>query len=429
MRKSFVGSAVFWGFISLVAGAGSSALAASSEGATEAGGDAAQYRTPLAGEARELEFMGERVAIPALDRSHMNAVTFGGSLLAPRQGDTRALPIAALYLRHYGETYRSRATISLLVNEVEAARQNGALELVGHFTNYTLPWDQTEVVENREVKPTSVRWGTLLAGLGPGLRIPVPPFEVDNDLRLQLLGRVGYLYSGRTRHTGPDVAVPPDTWLYGARFRLRYDSLRRNLLELPHSGVSAGMNLDYLHRDQWRYFTGAGAGSAARNYLQASGHLVAVGGLPHLSERDRVIFNFYAGTTLQNRGDRFNAFQLNGGPFSGEAEDLARAHYTGIVYDDVRATDYVTASLGYRRELAFFFYLTAVGSYVWGDRATVRGEDIVLFRDKSGAAATLAIDSGFFWKSALYLAYTWDSGWIRNGRSGSGVALTWNKLF
>lgn len=427
MKRTVAGIKLCGLLACLIAGAGSSAGAAPSGGV--AGGGGTEYRTPLAGEAREVEFMGEKIAIPAVERSHMNAVTVGGSLLAPRQGNTRALPIAALYLRHYGEAYRVRAAISLLVNEVEAARQYGALELVGHFTNYTLPEEQTEVVENREVKPTAVRWGTFLASLGPGLRIPVPPFEVDNDLRLQLLGRVGYFYSGRTYSTGPDVAVPPDSWLYGARFRVRYDSLRRNLLELPHKGVSAGMNFDYLHRDRWPDFPAAGSGSAARNYLQASGHLVAVGGLPHLSERNRVIFNVYGGATLQSRGDRFNAFPINGGPYSGEAEDLARAHYTGIVYDDVRATDYVTASLGYRRELAFFLYLTAVGSYVWGDRATVQGENVVLFRDKSGAAATLAVDSAFFWESALYLAYTWDSGWIRNGRSGSGVALTWNKLF
>ena len=407
---------------SLLLAPGPAAVAAPSGGEEEG----AEYRTPLAGEAREVLFLMEHVSIPAIDRSHMNAITVGGTLLAPRQGETRGLPLAALYLRHFGERYRSRSALSVVVNDVEVARQTGSLEMVGQFRNYTLPGGQTEVVENREVKPTSVRWGTLLAGVGPGLRIPVAPFQVDNDLRLQLLGRVGYFYAERTHHSGPEVAVPRDSWLYGARFRLRYDSLRRNLLELPHKGLSAGVDLDYLHRDQWRDLPAAGGGAPAADYLQVSAHLVAVGGL---SERDRIIVSIYGGTTLQNRGDRFNAFQLNGGPYSGEADDLPRAHYGGIIYDDVRATDYLMASLGYRREVAFFLYLSAVGTGIWGERATVQGESSVLFRNKTAAAATVAIDSAFFWNSALYLAYTWDSGWIRNGKSGSGIALTWNKLF
>jgi hypothetical protein len=413
---------------SMVSGSGSAAIAASPDGVAEEGSGGAAYHTPLAGEPREVEFMGERVSIPAIDRAHMNAITVGGSLLAPRQGDTRGVPIVALYLRHFEKMYRGRAVVSILLNEVEVARKTGPLELVGQFRNYTLPVGQTEVVENDEVEATSVRWGTFVAGLGPGLRIPVSPYQVDNDFRLQLLGRGGYFYAERTRHSGPDVAVPPDTWLYGARVRVRYDGMRRNLLELPHKGLSMGMDLDYLHRDQWR-MSAAGGNAEASNYLQASGHLVAVGGMPQLSERDRFIVNIYGGTTLRNRGDRFNAFQINGGPFSGEADDLARAHYGGVIYDDVRATDYLTASLGYRRELAFFLYLTAVGSWVWGDRATVQGESDVVFRKETGAAATVALDCAFFWNSALYLAYTWDSGWIRNGTSGSGIAITWNKLF
>jgi hypothetical protein len=29
----------------------------------------------------------------------------------------------------------------------------------------------------------------------------------------------------------------------------------------------------------------------------------------------------------------------------------------------------------------------------------------------------------------LYLGYSWDTGFIRNGKSGSGVIFTWNKSF
>lgn len=293
MKKRTIGGVLFLVIACSLHGSGSTAIAASSGSQAGEGRGEDVYRTPLAGEPREVEFMGERVSIPAVDRAHMNAITVGGSLLAPRQGDTRGVPIAALYLRHFEKVYRGRAVVSILLNEVEVARKTGPLELVGQFRNYTLPVGQTEVVENDEVKATSVRWGTFLAGVGPGLRIPVSPFQVDNDFRLQLLGRGGYFYAERTRHSGPEVAVPPDTWLYGARFRMRYDGMRRNLLELPHKGLSMGVDLDYLHRDQWRDMAAAGGNADARNYLQASGHLVAVGGVPQLSERDRFIVNIY----------------------------------------------------------------------------------------------------------------------------------------
>jgi hypothetical protein len=29
----------------------------------------------------------------------------------------------------------------------------------------------------------------------------------------------------------------------------------------------------------------------------------------------------------------------------------------------------------------------------------------------------------------LYLGFSWDTGFIHNGKSGSGVILTWNKSF
>lgn len=46
-----------------------------------------------------------------------------------------------------------------------------------------------------------------------------------------------------------------------------------------------------------------------------------------------------------------------------------------------------------------------------------------------GSAATVALDSAFLWNSSLYLAWSWESGVMRNGRSGNGVTLIWNELF
>jgi hypothetical protein len=388
----------------------------------------APCHTPLAGEAGRTSFLGYPVEIPALDRGHLTSITLGGTLLDPKQGDTRAIPFAALYLRRVEEEYRTRDTVSIFVNELEYDRRFGNLELVGHFENYTLPGARTELGNGRSVPATSVVWGTLLGALGPGLCFPMAPGEVDNLLRVQLLGRAGYFYAGRNHDTGTDQLLPPDTLLYGAKLRVRYDGMRRNLLELPHEGFATGFDVDYLSRDKWRDL-GGGLSSGNRDYLQANGYLVGAGGIPGLSERNRVLLSIYGGTTAGDRGDRYNAFHLNGGPFPSEADDLPRQHYTGIVYDDILASRFATLSLGYRREIAFFLYLSLIESCLWADRVSARDNGQVLLKNTTAVSSTVSLDCAFFWNSEFYLAYAWDSGAIRGGKSGSGLLLTWNKLF
>ncbi|WP_235840194.1 porin [Citrifermentans pelophilum] len=387
------------------------------------------YHTPLAGEAGEVVFMGEKVTIPPLDRSDMTSITLGASLLTPQQGGTTALPVAVFYHRRIKDDFRARYTVSLFVNELEYDRNLGGVELVTHFENYTLPVQQSEVLQGSEMKGTSLYWGTLLGSVGVGWRIPVHPLEVDNDLRLQLLGRVGYFYAKSGSDTAADLSVPNDTMLYGARGRVHYDTMRRNLLELPHKGFAAGGDLDFMHRDRWRDQTATTTLDGNRDYLQLSGYLVGAAGIPGRSERDRLIYCAYAGHTFNNNGDRFNAFRLNGASFPSEADDVVRPHYTGIIYDNIPVTSYATVSAGYRRELTFFLYLSLYGSYIWADRATVEGASRVAFHGKEGGAGTITLDSAFLWDSSFYLAYTWESGMIRNGRSGGGYTVMWNKLF
>ncbi|EKD59220.1 MAG: hypothetical protein ACD_55C00106G0005 [uncultured bacterium] len=387
------------------------------------------YHTPLAGEPGQIDFMGEKVTIPPLDRSDMTSITLGASLLTPQQGGTTALPVAVFYHRRIKDEYRARYTVSLFVNELEYDRNLGSVELVTHFENYTLPVQQSEVLGGQEMKGTSLYWGTLLGSVGAGWRIPVYPREVDNDLRLQLLGRVGYFYADTGKDTAANLSVPNDTMLYGARARVHYDTMRRNLLELPHQGFAAGGDLDLMHRYKWSEQSATAARGGNRDYLQLSGYLAGAAGIPGRSERDRLIYCAYAGHTFNNNGDRFNAFRLNGASFPSEADDVVRPHYTGIIYDNIPVTSYATVSAGYRRELTFFLYLSLYGSYIWADRATVEGANRVTFRGKDGGAGTITLDSAFLWDSSFYLAYTWESGVIRNGRSGGGYTVMWNKLF
>jgi hypothetical protein len=390
---------------------------------------AGPYRTPLAGEAGKESLFGYQFEIPPIDRGHMTSITLGASLLHPKQGETNLEPFAALWLRRVWDDARTRDLVSIFANELEYDRSWGPFELVGHFENYTIPGARTELVLNREIKSTAVEWGTLLGSLGPGLRIPVAPFQVDNVLRVQLLGRAGYFYAGRTDETGAGLVLPPDTLLYGSKLRVRYDNMRRNLLELPHSGFATGFDIDYLCRDRWRPLPGTELSSANRDFLQVSGYFVGAAGVPGLSERNRVLASLHGGTTKAGRGDRYNAFRINGGPFPSEEDDVARQHYTGAIYDDILATRYAVASAGYRREISFFLYLTLLGSYLWADRATALDTGEILFKETTSFAGTASLDCAFFWKSAFYLAYVWDSGVVRGGRSGSSVVINWNKLF
>lgn len=388
------------------------------------------YRTPLAGEPFHTVFLGETVDIPRRDRGNQMALSLGGTFYLPKDGNDIGIPLIALYLLHTREDYRLRLTASGVVNELEAARPVGHIEFLGRFENNTIPTGKTELIDNHEIKQTSVEWGTLSAGLGIGVRYPVAPFEVDNDLRLQLFGQTGYFYAKPTGDTPFTVRLPPDTMLYGLNLRGRYDGLRRNQLELLHLGVAWGFDLDFGHRDKWG---DAGndlitvKGSDTRNFLRLSGYALGAFGLPGLSEKNRMVVSVYGGMMGKTRTDRYNAFQFDGGPFPTEAADIARLHYPGIGPNETLAADYLMTNLEYRREILFFLYLYLRGTLIWAERSTVTALNQVGFKSNSSQAIAAGMTLGFMWDSQLDLEYSWDSGFIRNGRSGSSILFMWNK--
>ncbi len=406
---------------------------AASGGEAASTGEAAEYHTPLAGEQLQIVIMGKALVIPPQDRRRVTALILGGEFYTPRQGSTSATPIGALFLKRVWEESRTRNLISIFVNDLEYDRSFGDLELVARFENNTIPGGQREVVNNREIRSSDAIWGTVVASLGPGLRYKVAPFQVDNEMRLQLLGKVGYFYAERTNDTGPDLVLPPDTMLYGVKLRGRYDGMRRNLLELPHTGMAAGFDLDYLYRDKWRDFgttpDALFTSARTRDYLQFNGYFIGVGGIPGLSERNRLLFSFHGGVTPQESADRYNAISIGGGPLPGESDDLCRPDYPGTMFNQVLVSNYILAALQYRRELAPFLYLHLRETFIWAERAAVTDTNRFLFKSTTGAATTIGVDTGFFWDSALYLGYAWDSGFVRNGKPGSGLILTWIKSF
>jgi hypothetical protein len=289
------------------------------------------------------------------------------------------------------------------------------------------------VVNNNEIKSSDTKWGTVIGSFGPGLRYKVAPFQFDNDFKIQLLGKVGYFYAKRTGDTGTNLVLPPETMLYGVKLRGRYDGMRRNLLELPHSGMAAGFDLDNMYRDKWADFGTAPDAfftkTNTQNYVQLNGYLMGVGGIPGLSEKNRILFSMHGGVTPGKSADRYNAITIGGGPLPGESGDLCRPNYPGTMFNQVLVSNYALAALEYRRELAFFIYLHLRETLIWADRAAVTDSNRFLFKSSTGAATTIGLDTGLFWNSELYLGYSWDSGFIRNGKPGSGLILVWNKSF
>jgi hypothetical protein len=395
--------------------------------------EASEYHTPLSGEPLHIVILGNAIDIPARDRRRVTAMVMGGELYTPKQGESSGTPFWAFYLKRVWEKSRTRNLICIIANDLEYDRSFGNLELVTRFESHTLPGGQREVVNNREITSSDATWGTMIASMGPGLRYKVAPFQVDNDLRLQLLGKVGYFYAKRTSDTGPNLVLPPDTMLYGVKLRGRYDGMLRNLLDLPHTGMAAGFDLDYLYRETWADFgtTPDAFFSKAdtRDYLQVNGYFMAVGGIPGLSERNRLLFSFHGGVTPKESADRYNAITIGGGPFPGETDDLGRPDYPGAMFKDVLVSNYTLAALQYRRELESFIYLHLRETFIWANRAAVTDANKFLFKSSTGAATTIGLDTGFFWNSQLNLSYSWDSGFIRNGKSGSSLSLAWYKSF
>ncbi|NVN89049.1 MAG: hypothetical protein HXX11_00475 [Desulfuromonadales bacterium] len=390
---------------------------------------------PLAGEAYQTTIMGRRIAIPARNRDNVLALTLGATAYTPKLGGDSVLPIAALYWKQRWDSWWTRDVIALFVNEMDVAKSYGRFQLLGHLENNTVPSADVNIKDGREVTSSSVIWGTVSGWLGAGYRMPVAPWQADNDLRVQLFYHAGYFYDARTGDTGSTVHLPPDTYQHGLRLRVRYDGLLRNIMELPHQGVAWGGDLELTRRDTWSDSTFGGllfTSGDTRDYLKFSGYVIGAMGIPGLSERHRFVGYLHGGVSPMGKLDRFSSFRAGGGPFPNESDDLYRLPYPGALFNNFGVTDYVVGTLEYRLQLAFFLYLHLRGSFAWGgnrpDYDTTKGLRLRL-TSSDGEAFSVGLTSGFIADSQLYLEYSYDSKLLRNGRDGSSVMLLWSKSF
>lgn len=383
------------------------------------------YHTPLAGEPCNIECMGVKVAVAGRNRENNTALVLGGSLYAPNLGGTDFLPLASLYIKHRFDNFRIRGTFSVLVNDVDLSKSYGQFQLLGHLDNNTIPFDQAETTGAKDIPGTDLKWGTVNGRVGGGIRIPVAPFQIDNDLRLQLYYQGGYLYTRRVSDTAPGTVLPPNSFVQGPYFRFRYDGLSRNLMELPHQGVAAGVNAEFSERSSPRPDL---TPRETRHYSKVNGYLLAVTAIPGLSERNRLLFNLNGGISPFGKLDRFSAFRIGGGPIPTESDDLDRQVFPGALFSQFPVSDYLIASLEYRRELYPFLFLHFRGTQAWVDRERFT-EAVPSFGWDRGQAVSVGVTTGFLWESELDLEYSYDSTILRNGNTGGSIFFLWSKAF
>lgn len=418
-----------------------------SDGLPEADGE---YHTPLAGEPLTVDIFGERIELAARNRGDTVAVTLGATAFTPNIGGTTTIPIGAVYLLHTSYHRRIRCILSGVVNNPLEWTEHVTrhVDAILHVENHTIPVGTTEVIDGEALEYAALQWGWTSVWPGIGLRFRVPPFNLENELRVQVFYQASYYYFASTDDTGKidevpvtSVNIPPDTYVHGLRARVRLDMIQRNLLELPHLGLAIGGDLELLRRDVWE---DTGVASLApgqvlfpedetRDFLKLSGYVTLAGPVPFLSERHRLLLYLHGGWS-EGDLDRFSGFRLGGGPGTSEADDLARGPFPGATFDQFVAQRYATGTLEYRFELFFFMYLSLRASYGWAEVPTFRNvpnAPLALPRiaEGHGASYSAALVTGFLWNSVLRFEYAYDTGVIRAGQDGHQFLFLWSKAF
>ncbi len=396
----------------------------------------AEHESGRAGEAYATDVLGHPVNVPARDRGDTMAIDLGATLYTPKIGNSEFSPIGSFYYLGDWEDRRLRAQISGLVNDVEFAERFHGFEAIARVENDDRRlFGEAETVSGEKLKDTELEWGQESLWLGPGWALDLAPFNVDNQLRIQLFYRAQYEHFASTSKTDPDLPVPHDTWVHGPSLRVRVDGLQRNLLEIPQYGYAFGLDAEGLRRDRWDPEPAQSPGHRGpltdlgdRDFLKISGYGLLAGGLPYLSDRNGVSGQLHVGWAPEGTLDRFSAFRIGGGPLPRESDDLTRLDYPGALFDQFMSDQYLLATLSYRYELFFFMYLRASVTFFHGRIVSLDDTtESTRFRTLGGEIPSAAVISGFPWDSSVELEYDYDTRLVRGGTGGSQVLLMWSK--
>ena len=404
--------------------------------------EAQEYRTPRAGEAFSATVFGTLVEAPARRRDVFTEVGLGIYGIPNGPEERRLTPLGgALFWRNREDgKERFRGFVVGLYNDLRAnsaAALPGDTEGVLTFQNTYWPFDRSEYIEGTRIAAEELVWHQVHAGVGVGYRHTVAPGHQDNALEVALTYEPGALFFARGDETEAGFLVPRDVYEGREHLRLRFDALERNILELPHAGVAAGLDGVAGQRSGWRDWGGSVGGvqpaEAGRNWTAISAYAIVAGPLPFSSaERHRLVGSAYFGTGSDL--DRFSAFRLGGGSSAGDWESLSQPLLPGAAIDEFYASHYVIATGEYRYEALFFLYLQLKGSLAWVERARFTDGGGVTRRTEPMHSISGGLTSGFLWNSEIELTYAHNfgilrprSGAVRSG--GSGIVFLFTKEF
>ncbi len=392
------------------------------------------YRTPLAGEAFRTTVLGREVDVAPRDRRRVDAWDLGLELNQPPPQDERVLPFGSLYFwRHPDAEQLDYAIVSGVYDDVRLERALGGSPAQGVLTffNYTLPVDQTELVDGRSQQDQSLLWGVVRGGVGLGYRTQIAPGEQDNLFAASLTVEPGYLYFHRGGDAAADFEAPQDTFELRGHLSLRGDALQRNLLELPHRGFAFGGDATIGRRFNWDDWgiEDQQSASATRDPWLVTGYALAAGGVPFVpSERHRLIGSLHAG--VGGHLDRFSSPRIGGGPDGTDYTSVERVIVPGAAIEEFLPHHYVVAVAEYRFEPIFFVYLGLRASAGWLDLETRDGSGGTRRQDGFVTSIGGRLTTGFFFQTRLQLDYAYSPDIVRRGgRGGNEVVLHVSREF
>jgi hypothetical protein len=337
----------------------------------------------------------------------------------------------------------------LLYNNVVYAhslKKKSPWEVVLGFENQTVPTDSTMWADGESLEQEKLRWGYVRGAAGLGYRRQVDPgfdFEFvdlvhpqmpDNMLSVALTAEPRYLYF-QERNADPRFVIPQDTFQLDGHFAVRWDALRRNLLDLPHRGIAAGFDATYGWRSNWEDWGIERVYDAdrGRNPWTARGYALIATGVPGIeTDRYRMMHSVHAG--WGGHLDRFSSPRVGGGPTGHEHLSLARATLPGAALSEFTPDHYVVATGEYTYELFFFTYIAARASVGWLDRDRL-GRDPSSFwteRRENDYFTALGgrLTTGFFFSTRLLVDYNHNFDVIRDGdRGGNEVVVHISRSF
>lgn len=399
--------------------------------------------TPLAGKEYHTKLLGEDVHVPPRDRRNVTAASFGLQWIPNGPSRLELLPFGAFYVwRNWDEENRRfRGAFSGVVNDLDYSiglRTLPNWTLVFTLDNFILPFGRAEYVEGQRISGVELEWNYIFGGIGLGYRLPIHPFSQDSAVNVFVTYEPGYRWFQKSTNTSPSYRVPTDTYEGRLHLRLRVDSLTRNIMELPHKGITFGGDVIHGHRAKWNAWGGPPFNTPdfknEQTYMAMSAYVVAAMGVPWLdSDKHRLVTSFHGG--IGKDLDRFSTFRLPGRPTGYEWEAISQPMIHGVAFNELFPRQYAIANIQYRYEALFFLYPYLEATWGIVERPLFTTDSQIKMVTDSMPTVGAGLVSGAPWNSQIELNYTYNFGIYRDPggppptKGGHGMFIFWSREF